>query len=454
MPQAKRSSLNIDNLSGFEFEDLVAKIMDKVGYYNIQIMDRTNDKGKDILMNYEKDSISYPVVVECKHMESVGRPVIQKLQGAMLHEKRSSSHIKGIVVTSGKFSSTVKKYVDEINRYEKNQMEIELIDGKKLREICENNNIVILNGKVQVITDKVVEHLSKNEIKIVIEKKFKTIIGSNTDFLKSKIDLSFIPSYCIQYDINSSTSTNVGCIYKINAKDQRIVLEANALSEIDSYYYEHFFKSFPNLKHLDSREKEKIVPFEFSENEIEKKAIDLIIKKYTKNVRYIGGNNVSYNKICKPKFKDIRIDETFPIYLPRFENNINVIDNNYKQIIFANRDKLLYTKDELDKCIVCGKNKVFFDENKYLCSVCGKILCAFHRKLDYLNQTPICLEHAISRKLFIQNIYFASKKSLKQFNEIWGYKNIISKIFTDKILTGLIIFLIIFLTIIGFNLIL
>ncbi len=453
MSKPKKSRLDIDNLSGFEFEDLVAKIMSKIGYYNVKIADRVNDKGKDILMTYKKGDISCPVVVECKHKESVGRPVIQKLQGAMLHEKRSSPYIKGIVVTSGKFSSTVKSYVDEINRDYKNQMEIELIDGKKLRKICKDNGIIIFNGKIQVIAHDVVEHINKKEMKEVIEREFKKILGSDTNFLKSKSELGLIPSYCIHYDVNSSISTNVGRIYKVNNANQRIVLEANSLSELDSKYYNLFFQSFPNLRHLNKKEEEKIIPFEFSENELEEKAINLIIRKYTKNVRYVGGNNVEYNKICKPKFRDIKITETFPIYLPKFENKINIIDNNYEQVLFCNQNKLLYTKNELNKCIICGRNKTFFDKNKYLCPVCGKILCAYHKKIDYLLQNPVCLEHAIPRRLFIQNIYFASDRSLKKFNQIWENKNIVEKILTDKILTGIIILLIVFLTAFGFNLI-
>ncbi|HII78848.1 MAG TPA: restriction endonuclease, partial [Methanosarcina sp.] len=60
--------LMLENLNGFEFEELVADIFRKKGFKNVIVTQRTNDGGKDITM----DEVTYSgevikVVVECKH---------------------------------------------------------------------------------------------------------------------------------------------------------------------------------------------------------------------------------------------------------------------------------------------------------------------------------------------------------------------------------------------------
>src|SRR3989338_8959503 len=78
-------AIEIDEIDGYQFEELIAKIMKKKGYENIRVTPKSKDVGKDIVMESQEGEI---ILVECKHQSFVGRPVIQKLQGAMSHEEK------------------------------------------------------------------------------------------------------------------------------------------------------------------------------------------------------------------------------------------------------------------------------------------------------------------------------------------------------------------------------
>jgi len=68
----------LDDLSGFEFEDVIEDVFRNLGYENVRQATKTADEGRDILMEEVVDGIRRAVVVECKHTDSVGRPVVQK----------------------------------------------------------------------------------------------------------------------------------------------------------------------------------------------------------------------------------------------------------------------------------------------------------------------------------------------------------------------------------------
>lgn len=434
-------SLNIDNLDGYDFEDLCARIFRKVGYTNVKVTQRSNDMGKDILMT---SSEGYPVVVECKHQHFVGRPIIQKLQGAMVHEKGSSDFIKGIVVTSGKFPPNVLAYVDYINSEHKDQ-KLELIDGKKLKKLCEQNNIIILNGKIQIITDNTIPYISREQMKEEILKEYNQIIGSKKEFINSIIKYDFYPSYYLQFDVHAEFHTSVGKIHSINKKDVAIILDGCHEGQIDEVYEEHFFTVMPPDVIQENQNSSKV--FEFTEKDIEEDAIKLLRDKLARDVTYYGRNNVSYTKKCKPKKSDIDIIYAIPVYLPILKNNIHILKHNYNQEVLSNKENLKYIHNHLERCYI-SKSKSGMSNKLYLCNKCGQILCWFHKRLDFLDETPVCKKDAITRRLFIRVVSFINRGNLKKFDKLWEEKNIFQKIWADKILSGLIVFFILLLILI------
>jgi len=430
----QQKEYNVDLLNGYDFEDLVARIMKKVGYKDIVLTPKSNDKGKDIIMKFHDEKESYPVIVECKHQNFVGRPVVQKLQGAMLHEGRNNGFIKGIIVTSGKFAPTVEEYIKEINRDYSKSMEIELIDGKKLKKLCEKYDISILNGKIQIITNNSTDFLEGDEIKNQIHKEFNQVIGHKEDLLKFESKTVFYPCYYIKYNIDSEFCTSVGCVNKIQKQNEEIFLDGVKAEKINNNLREHFFgKGFPKIIQIKKSKGRTVIPFEFTEKDIEDVAFETIVDENTEKVKYYGKNNVGYTKICRPNYRDIELKDTRAIYLPKIINQIKIKDQNYLQEIFSSKHNLFYEKNELGECKSCKRNNTLFDSNLYFCRSCGRILCSNHKRLDAVDKTPVCLRCAFKKKLIIQTKFFITKKNKNDYLKEYAKMNFFRKFYEDKI---------------------
>jgi Holliday junction DNA helicase RuvB len=117
------------NLTWQGFEDFVAVLYQNLGYQNVTVTSRTGDEGKDLVMEFESPSgRAERVYVQCKQWGNVpvGRQEIQVLHSAVVADKA----YEGIVVTTSRFT-------DEAVRYAKKVGNIQLIDGRKLRELTE-----------------------------------------------------------------------------------------------------------------------------------------------------------------------------------------------------------------------------------------------------------------------------------------------------------------------------
>jgi len=58
----------LNDLSGFEFEDVVEDVFRNLGYENVRQADRTADEGRDVIIMEEVvDGTRRAIIVECKH---------------------------------------------------------------------------------------------------------------------------------------------------------------------------------------------------------------------------------------------------------------------------------------------------------------------------------------------------------------------------------------------------
>ncbi|MCD4666664.1 restriction endonuclease [archaeon] len=415
----------IDNLDGYQFEELIAKIMKKKGYENIKVTPKSRDEGKDILMeNLEGDLI----LVECKHQKFVGRPVIQKLQGAMNFEemKNPNKEVKGMIVTSGGFSKEALDYNKKIGQ------SIELISGKKLRDICKKLDIFILNGKVQIITNNSFKNFTENEINDNILKRYSKIYGNKAHKISVKSQLKFIPSCFLKYNVNFNTSTSIGCVDNYSNSGKKAVHGITG-DNLDDGVHDFYFSGNIDFEEIDKNKLINKQPYEFTENDIEEQTIESIIDEHTHNISYTGNNNVTYNKECIPKKRDIDIKKFVAIYLPFWSNSIKISKMSYNQNCYVKGNKQHHVEDELKKCKICKKERNDY-EDMSLCPECGRIVCDNHVKIDYLDKkTPICTIHAKPLKLYIQNKYFATKENRNEYNEWWKSKKFFQKLWEDQI---------------------
>ncbi len=128
---------DIDKLNGIEFEDLVEKLISKMGFITERTK-RSFDGGIDIVAINEQPLFNGKYIIQCKrYSKSIGEPVLRDLYGVVNSEHAN----KGIVITNSYFTKTAKEFA-------KNKP-IELIDGKKLTEMLDKHLNFYAEKKVE-----------------------------------------------------------------------------------------------------------------------------------------------------------------------------------------------------------------------------------------------------------------------------------------------------------------
>ena len=131
LENARANMSQIMEMSPREFEHYIAHLLNRLGYTNIVQTPYSNDGGKDIVCK-KREVIYY---VECKHYSPenpIGRPMIQKLAGAMIADDVS----KGIFITTSYYTKEAIAVSERLN--------IKLIDGNKL-----SNTVASLSGNLK-----------------------------------------------------------------------------------------------------------------------------------------------------------------------------------------------------------------------------------------------------------------------------------------------------------------
>ncbi len=111
------------------FKDWLVKALSVLNYKEIRVTPAHDDGGKDVVC---RDKNGDQVYVECKLWkpenfdEKVGRPVVQKLAGAMLADGVK----KGLVISTACFSDEARQYVKKLPK----DYEIILLDGDELMQ--------------------------------------------------------------------------------------------------------------------------------------------------------------------------------------------------------------------------------------------------------------------------------------------------------------------------------
>ena len=119
----------------YDFEEFLKPFLEAYGYDEVTVTKKSRDGGIDLVAkkigNFDNDSDTVKIQAKLyKPGKTVDRTVIDGLLGVMM------SGEKGIVITTGKFSSGA---IEAATR--KNENPIDLIDGEKLVECCIDKKI-------------------------------------------------------------------------------------------------------------------------------------------------------------------------------------------------------------------------------------------------------------------------------------------------------------------------
>ena len=354
----------LETLDGYEFEKLCARIFQKLNYGTVENTPGSGDEGRDLLIHSPEGLI----VVECKHQPhtSIGRPVVQKLHSAVI----SSKGIKGILVTSGKFSVQAVEHANSLSP------KIELVDKNILADLATRSGIeLILEGKKHTVLRYPISGIDsiQNKIASFIGKKCESSPHNLSELVKgTQRTVGFQPSYLIQYDINSVFKTNVGLIHQERLEDGIFLIDGNSGELMKQELANHIVNA-PLAVYNES----DFTGIQFSRSDflIDDKTLTnlakkIIIDRHTKNVSYYGRNNQHYSKVCVPSEKDVFISNIKQVYLPFQDVKFNVMKTNYNFQAAENAQNLLsYTK--MMNCKICGS---YIDHNGIVCNSCGSFV--------------------------------------------------------------------------------
>ena len=313
----------LDDLSGFEFEDLMEDVFRKLGYENVRQAERTADEGRDVLMEEVVDGTRRAIVVECKHTGVVGRPVVQKLHSAVATFDFDGPR-RGMVVTTGRFTGSAREYVER-PRENDDPHPIELIEGEDLREIADEIGLDLYNGRIEILCEETLRPTDPSaSVDVPIVEAFRDVENiDESELPEPYAEVTFRPAVAISANIDAVFETSVGVIHRIHERPTVVVHADRGRPSVADHDLASLVED--NLHatielDLDRFEDDfdEIEERRFGQTETEYKdwAVERLRRQYTTTVTYTGDNNVTYNKECEPNLSDISIQSIEPVYVP------------------------------------------------------------------------------------------------------------------------------------------
>jgi hypothetical protein len=122
---------NIDKLGGHEFEDLIERLLLKMGFAT-EGRKKAADGGIDIVAVSSQPLVSGRYIIQCKrYSNSVSSPIVRDLYGVV----NATNANKGILITASTFTSDAIEFARD--------KPIELIDGPQLLELLNKHSLLV-----------------------------------------------------------------------------------------------------------------------------------------------------------------------------------------------------------------------------------------------------------------------------------------------------------------------
>ncbi len=412
----------LDDLSGFEFEDLMADVFRTLGYERVRQAERTADKGRDILMEEVVDGRRRAVVVECKHTGSVGRPVVQKLHSAVATFEFDGPK-RGMVVTTGRFTGPAEAYAEELLQTD-DPYPVELLDGEDLRSIADDIGLDLYNGRIEILCE---ETLRPYDPATAVDAPLREAVGDIANLDVADVpaphsQVTFHPVLTVTADTNAVFETSVGVIHRID-ESTRVVLHAErghprvAEEEIarlvtDTRQATVALEAEEITTAFDAIEERR---FGQTQTEYKEWIVDRLQKYHTTTVTYTGDNNVTYTKTVEPNRSDISVRSIDPVYLPEVRHTTDLEEYTYDYAYHAAGPSRVTTEDGIHRCVHCDTSG---PEATYTyCPNCGAIACDAHIATERLEGDPVCTGCAITGRFALKTKYFYDEANREAFRE-------------------------------------
>jgi len=412
----------LDDLSGFEFEDVIEDVFRNLGYENVRQAERTADEGRDILMEEVVDGTRRGIVVECKHTGTVGRPVVQKLHSAIATFDFDGPK-RGMVVTTGRFTKPAIEYAQRLQRNE-DPYPIELVDGEDLREIADEIGLDLYNGRIEILCDETLRPYDPaTSVTAPLEEAFQDIDNIESSTLPAPYsEVRFRPVVAVTAETNAVFETSVGVIHRINERS-RFVVHAErgepqaASGDVSNLVVENLHATVDLEADRFERTFDAVADARFGQTQTEYKdwAVDRLKNHHTTTVSYTGDNNVTYTKTCEPNRSDISVQSIESVYLPQVRHTTDLQKYSYPYEYFAAGPSRVTSEDGIHQCVHCDTTGT---TNTYTyCANCGSINCDSHIKTERLEETPVCTGCAVTERFAFKTKYFYDEENRDAFRE-------------------------------------
>ena len=427
----------LDDLSGFEFEDVIEDVFRNLGYENVRQAERTADEGRDVLMEEVVDGTRQAIIVECKHTGTVGRPVVQKLHSAVATFDFDGPK-RGIVVTTGRFTGPAHEYAQRL-RQNDDPYPIELIDGEGLREIADEIGLDLYNGRIEILCDETLRPYDPAaDVDAPVQEALRDIENIEAaDLPVSHSQVTFRPVVAITADTNAVFETSVGVVHRIDDRTRFVVHAGRgpptvADDDVATLVTENLHATvdldvdqFGEV--FDGAEERR---FGQTQTEYKAWAVDRLRDYHTTTVTYTGDNNVAYNKTCEPNRSDISVQSIEPVYLPEVRQTTEIREYSYPYEYYVAGPSRVSLEDGIHRCVHCETSGV--DERYTCCPNCGAIACGTHSRTERLEGEPVCTGCAVTERFTLQTKYFYDEENLDAFREEYAAMPLHEKAMENK----------------------
>jgi restriction endonuclease Mrr len=431
----------LDDLSGFEFEDLIEDVFRNLGYENVRQAEKTADEGRDVIMEEVVDGTRRAIVVECKHTGTVGRPVVQKLHSAIATFDFDGPK-RGMVVTTGRFTSPAQEYADRLQQ-NADPYPIELLDGEDLREIADEIGLDLYNGRIEILCDETLRPYDPAaDVDAPVQEAFRDIENIEAaDLPTPHSGVTFRPVVAVTTDTNATFETSVGVIHRINDRTRFVVhAERGQPQVVDEDVATLVTENLHTRIELDLEWFEEVFDdieerrFGQTQTEYKEWAVERLQQHHTTTVTYTGDNNVTYNKTCEPNLSDISVQSIEPVYLPEVRQTTEILEYSYPYEYYAAGPSRVTTEDGIHRCVYCETSGV--SETYTYCPNCGAIACNNHTQTERLEREPVCTGCAVTERFALKTKYFYDEKNLEAFREEYAAMPLHEKAMENKLLAG------------------
>jgi len=408
----------LDDLSGFEFEDVMEDVFRNLGYVNVHQAARIADEGRDILMEETVEAGRRAVVVECKHTDSVGRPTVQKLHSAVATYEYDGPK-RGMVATTGRFTGPAQEYVAQL-RESNDPHPVELLDGADLRTVAEEVGLDLYNGRVEILCDRTLRPYDpvRGPDGAVRDAVRDVENLSPAELPDPERWLDFAPHLRIRADVDAVFETTVGVVHRVHERADFVVSAGiDGPTVPDGSVRDLVATNLDQAIELDEASEDAafdqaaVKRFGETETEYKEWAVKRLQRVHTTTVQYTGDNNVSYTKRCEPNQSDISVRSIQSVYLPRIRASVELGEYTYSYEYHAAGPSRVPIDDGIHRCVHCDDT-----ESSYTyCANCGSINCTDHIRTERLEGEPVCTGCAVSDRFFFRRNYFYDQENLDAF---------------------------------------